>query len=305
MATTSDYLAAPFSERFPSRAVQWRLRTRTLALPPRPLLMGIVNVTPDSFSDGGMFLRRDAAVAHALQLVADGADILDIGGESTRPYAEPVDEREELRRVLPVLEELRRLTNVPISIDTSKAAVAREALQMGAEIINDVTGLEGDPRMVETAAEFSAGVCAMHMQGTPQTMQDAPAYADVVVEIYDYLQRRKDALVAAGIAADRICLDPGIGFGKTHQHNLTLVANCYRLHALECPLLVGASRKGFIAKILGNKEADRLYGTIGVALSLAAQGVQILRVHDVRAVREAILLFKACGGIDGQAANVE
>jgi dihydropteroate synthase len=259
--------------------------------------MGIVNVTPDSFSDGGSFLDTSAAVEHALRLCAEGADILDIGGESTRPYADPVSEQDELRRVVPVLERLVGLTDVPISIDTSKAAVARAALELGAEIINDVTGLEGDPRMLPTAVETSAGVCAMHMQGTPRTMQDAPAYEDVVAEIHEYLSKRKKSLAGAGMDPERICLDPGIGFGKSHQHNLTLAANCHRFHDLGCPLLVGHSRKGFIANVLADKEADRLYGTIGVSLSLAGQGVQILRVHDVRPVREALLLFEASGGM--------
>jgi dihydropteroate synthase len=267
--------------------------------------MGIVNVTPDSFSDGGLFLDAQAAVDHALQLVDEGADILDVGGESTRPYSEPVGEREELRRVLPVLEALVRQTEIPLSIDTSKSAVAREALQLGAQIVNDVTGLTGDPRMLETALEHSAAVCAMHMQGTPQTMQDAPAYEDVVAEVYLFLQHRREALLASGVAPGRICLDPGIGFGKTHQHNLTLLANCHRFHGLGCPVLVGASRKGFVAKVLGNKETDRLYGTIGVALRLAAQGVQILRVHDIRPLREALAVFEACGGIDGNLAEIE
>ena len=265
--------------------------------------MGIVNVTPDSFSDGGLFLDAQAAVDHALHLVDEGADILDVGGESTRPYSTPVDEAEELRRVVPVIEALARRTSVPISIDTSKSAVARAALDLGAEIVNDVTGLTGDPHMIQTAIAASAGICAMHMQGTPQTMQDAPTYHDVVSEIYDYFRERKESLTAAGLDPARICLDPGIGFGKTHQHNLTLLANCRRLHELGSPLLVGPSRKGFIAKVIGcaaAQETDRLYGTIGVALSLASQGVQILRVHDVRPVREALELYEACGGIDGR-----
>lgn len=262
--------------------------------------MGIVNVTPDSFSDGGQFSDSQAAVNHALELAAEGADILDLGGESTRPYSEPVSVDEELRRVMPVLEAILQQASIPVSIDTSKAAVARSALAAGAEIINDVTGLDGDPQMVQLAVETGAGVCAMHMQGTPQTMQNEPVYGDVVEEILDYLRQRRDRLIAAGVEPDRICLDPGIGFGKTHQHNLTLMANCWRFHELGCPLLVGHSRKGFIAKVLGDKEANRTAGTIGGALSLAAQGVQIIRVHDVQAVRQALLLFEATGGIDGQ-----
>ena len=290
-------VSALSSPQNPQRAAQWKLRTKTLALPRRPLLMGIINVTPDSFSDGGAFLKTEQAVEHALQLVEDGADILDIGGESTRPYSAPVPAQDESDRVLPVITRLTAQTDVPISIDTSKAAVARAGIGAGAEIINDVTGLEGDPEMVAVAAEAGAGVCAMHMQGTPQTMQDDPHYDDVVEEILQYLRARRDGLVAAGIDAERICLDPGIGFGKTHQHNLTLLAGCGRFHALNCPLLVGHSRKGFIGKVLGEKGADRAAATIGVSLALAGQGVQILRVHDVRTVRDALVLFEACGGL--------
>ena len=265
--------------------------------------MGIVNVTPDSFSDGGRFASAAAAVEHGLRLVDEGADLLDIGGESTRPYADPVDVEEELRRTIDVVAELTKRTAVPISIDTSKARVAREALAAGAEIINDVTGLEGDPAMLEVAAASKAGVCAMHMQGTPRTMQDAPRYADVVAEIHDYLRARRDKLEAAGIARERIALDPGIGFGKTHEHNLTLVAQAGKFLDLGCPLLVGHSRKGFIGKVLSLEKPEwrkpdriemaRTFGTLGVSLALAAQGVQILRVHDVAATRQALALFAA------------
>lgn len=263
--------------------------------------MGILNVTPDSFSDGGRYLAAEQAIAHGLRLVAEGADILDIGGESTRPYSDPVAAEEELRRVLPVIETLARRTSIPISIDTFKAQVAAAAIEAGAEIINDISGLEGDPAMLPVAQQTGAGLCVMHMQGTPQTMQDNPTYDDVVEDVFDYLRARRDALLAAGIERERICLDPGIGFGKTHQHNLTLAAHASRYHDLGCPVLIGHSRKGFIGKVLGDKEADRQYGTIGVALALAAQGVQIIRVHDVKGVREALLLFEAAGGIDGQA----
>ncbi|MEZ6113445.1 MAG: dihydropteroate synthase [Pirellulaceae bacterium] len=283
-----------------SRANVWRLRNRTLTCDQRPLVMGIVNVTPDSFSDGGQFLDPSAAIDHALRLVAEGADILDVGGESTRPYSTPVDAAEERRRTEAVVRGIRERTSVPVSIDTSKASVAAAALDAGAEIINDITGLTGDPTMLDLARRTQAGVCAMHMQGTPQTMQDDPRYNDVVAEIHAYLAERRDALLQAGLERDRICLDPGIGFGKSHQHNLTLMANCWRFHSLGQPLLVGHSRKGFIGKLLGDKDADRTAGTIGAALSLARQQIQIIRVHDVRPVREALLLFDACGGIDGQ-----
>jgi dihydropteroate synthase len=288
------------SPQYPDRARQWKLRTVDLQVATRPLLMGIVNVTPDSFSDGGEFVETDAAVQHALSLSEAGADILDIGGESTRPYSDPVTEDEELHRVLPVVTELAQRTKTPISIDTSKASVAAACVNAGAQIINDVTGLEGDPGMADLALQTGVGICVMHMQGTPQTMQDDPNYQDVVQDILTYLRGRRDALRAAGIAPERICLDPGIGFGKTHQHNLQLLAGCWHFHELGCPILVGPSRKGFLGKVLGNKDADRTAATIGVALALARQGVQIIRVHDVQPVREALLLFEATGGIDGQ-----
>jgi dihydropteroate synthase len=280
-----------------SRASRWKLSRRTIEFSDRPLLMGIVNVTPDSFSDGGRFFDPGAAVGHALQLIVDGADLIDIGGESTRPYSEPVSAADELRRVLPVVEQLKCQTDIPISTDTSKAEVARAAIDAGAEIINDITGLTGDPAMIDVAVKSAAGVCVMHMQGTPQTMQDNPTYRDVVAEVRDYLRERRDALVAAGISQDRICLDPGIGFGKTHEHNITLMRQCYEFHELGCPLLVGHSRKGFLGKLIGNKESDRTNATVGAALALAVQGVQIIRVHEVRPVREALLAFEGTGGL--------
>ena len=278
------------------RATLWRLRTRTLQWGARPLLMGIVNATPDSFSDGGKFFDPEAAVARGLQLAADGADLLDVGGESTRPYADPVDAAEELRRTTPVVERLVRESGVPVSIDTSKAIVAAAALDAGAEAVNDVTGLAGDPAMLPLAVDSGAGVCAMHMRGTPQTMQDDPQYEDVIAEIRAYLRQRRDALLAAGIVPERICLDPGIGFGKTHEHNIALMAACWQFHELGCPLLVGHSRKGFLGKLIGDKEADRTAATVGGALALAVQGVQVIRVHDVRPIREALLAYVACGG---------
>jgi dihydropteroate synthase len=290
------------AERYPRRATVWQLRSRTLAFGTRPLLMGIVNVTPDSFSDGGKFLSHQRAIGHAEQLIEDGADIIDIGGESTRPYSTPVSAVEELERVLPVLQAIA--PRGIVSIDTSKAFVARAALDAGAEVINDITGL-ASADMLSLALESRAGVCVMHMQGNPQTMQDDPHYADVVDDIYRWLEQRRDALLSAGLARERLCLDPGIGFGKTHQHNLTLAANCWRFHELGCPLLVGHSRKGFIGKVLGDKEADRTFGTLGISLALASQGMQILRVHDVKSTREALQLFEAAGGIDGRATNIE
>jgi dihydropteroate synthase len=198
---------------------------------------------------------------------------------------------------MPVVEPLCRRTDVPVSIDTSKAAVARAALAAGAEILNDVTGLEGDAGMLPLAHQSGAGVCVMHMQGTPQTMQDDPTYEDVVGEVLDYLRTRRDALETAGITRERIALDPGIGFGKRTGHVLELLRDARRFHELGCPVLVGHSRKGFLGKVLGDKALDPTAGTVGVALALARQGVQILRVHDVRQVREALLLFEAAGGL--------
>jgi dihydropteroate synthase len=293
------------AQRFPGRAQLWQLRTRRLALPRRPLLMGILNVTPDSFSDGGSFLDQRAAVDRALRMEAEGADLVDVGGESTRPYSAPLDVKTELARVMPVLEALAPRLRIPISIDTRKAAVAREAIAAGAEVINDVSALRADPAMLPLALESGSGLCVMHMQGTPQTMQDNPTYDDVVEEVLAFLRTRRDELVAEGIDGPRIALDPGIGFGKSHAHNLELAANCWRMHELGSPALVGHSRKAFIGKLLGDQAADRTAGTIGIALALARQGVQIIRVHDVAPVRQALVLYEAAGGIDGRTAGLE
>jgi dihydropteroate synthase len=286
---------------FPGTPSHWRLRSTRLALPGTdgrtlPLLMGIVNVTPDSFSDGGRHAAVEAAVAHGTALVDQGADILDVGGESTRPFSEPVPLDEELRRVTEVVRQLAARAGVPVSIDTSKAAVAARAIDLGAEIINDVTGLEGDPDMLRVAVASGAGVCAMHMQGTPQTMQVAPRYADVVGEIHGYLAQRRDALLAAGVPLERICLDPGIGFGKTHEHNVELMAAAGRFLDLGTPILVGHSRKGFIGKMIERKLGrpatleERDGGTAGAACALADAGVQVIRVHAVGLVRAALEL---------------
>ncbi len=235
-----------------------------------------------------------------MRLAAEGADLIDIGGESTRPYATPVPLEEELRRVLPVVAGVCRQCSVPVSIDTSKAVVAREALARGAEIINDVTALTGDPDMLGVAVESRAAVCTMHMQGTPQTMQQNPTYIDVVADVLEFLRGRVEALMRAGIERGRIAVDPGIGFGKTAQHNLTLLANAWQFHSLGCPVLVGPSRKSFIGHVIGDPQADRTPGTIGVCLALALQEVQVLRVHDVGAVRQALRVFEATGGLAGR-----
>jgi dihydropteroate synthase len=271
----------------------WQLRTRRLEFGPIPLLMGIVNVTPDSFYDGGKYFDPKAAVDHAFQLVAEGADLLDIGGESTRPYATPVPLAEELRRVIPVVAEVASQVKVPISVDTYKAQVAREAIAAGAEVVNDITALRGDPEMLAVVAESGAGVCLMHMQGTPQTMQDAPFYVDVLREVRDFLASVRDRTVAAGVSPDRIALDPGIGFGKRLEHNLALLRGIETFHELGCPVLVGPSRKRFIGELAGDMQVDRLPGTIATVLFVAMKGVQIIRVHDVGAVRQALRVFAA------------
>ncbi|TWT88385.1 Dihydropteroate synthase [Pseudobythopirellula maris] len=284
-------------------ATDWKLRTKTLAVREgdAPLLVGVVNVTPDSFSDGGRFFGSggfdpERAIEHGLRLAGEGAALLDVGGESTRPGAEPVSAKEELGRVLPVVEGLVRQLDTPISIDTSKASVARAVLEAGVEVVNDVTGLEGDADMLALAADAGAGVCVMHMRGEPRTMQRDPQYTDVATEVAAYLSGRLDALTAAGVAPERICLDPGLGFGKTTAHNLELVHRLDELHALGQPLLVGHSRKRFLGEIIGDMEADRTAATIGAAVALASAGVQLIRVHDVRPVREALLAWRACWG---------
>ncbi len=279
---------------------EWRLRTRTIPLPKSgnlPLVMGIVNVTPDSFSDGGRYDHIEAAVSHGLSLIDAGADILDIGGESTRPFSEPVDSEEEWRRVGEVIRILSHDSNCPISIDTSKASVAENAISNCAEIINDVTGLEGDPAMIKIATETGAGICAMHMQGTPETMQVKPEYGNVVEEIYSYLENRRSKLVTAGVCPQSICLDPGIGFGKTHGHNIELMQKASRFLDLGCPILIGHSRKGFLGKLVKhslNRDGsihERDIATAAAACSLADQGIHILRVHDVATVRLALTAY--------------
>lgn len=286
----------------------WKTSRRTLEFNSGPRLMGILNVTPDSFSDGGRFfddlnsekLRVDAAVEAGLQMQADGADIIDIGGESTRPYSDPVSAQEELDRVVPVIQRLSPQLQIPISIDTSKAIVAQAAMAAGAEIINDVTGLQSDPAMISVALDSSAGVCVMHMQGTPQTMQDAPTYDDVVAEIRGYLIARRDACVAVGISLQSICLDPGIGFGKTHHHNFELMRGVRQFTDLGCVCLIGHSRKGFIKKRLAShfersgREYNPMAGTLGVSLAAIAAGAHVIRVHDVAETAQAIEMFNAC-----------
>ena len=282
------------------RAASWQLRTRTLRFGARPLLMGILNVTPDSFSDGGQFLDPRAAILQAEKLVADGADLIDIGGESTRPGSRPISEQEEMDRVLPVVEVVCKTVSVAVSIDTSKAAVASAAVAAGAEIINDVTALRGDPRMMDVVVRSGAGICVMHMQGTPQTMQLNPQYEDVVAEVIEFLREKRDKLISVGIAASRICVDPGIGFGKTVEHNLALLQNCSQLHELGCAVLVGYSRKSFLKHFSGERPIDPTAAGLGVACGLALHGVQMLRVHDVASVRQALALSEDVSGRNGE-----
>ena len=267
----------------------------------RPAVMGIVNVTPDSFSDGGRYLDPDAAVTHGLALVAAGADVLDVGGESTRPGAEPVDEAEERRRVLPVVRRLAAAAGVPVSVDTRKATVAAAALEAGAIIVNDVAA-GADADMFRVVVDAGAGLVVMHMQGDPRTMQHAPSYDDVVVEVGDFLVARIARAREAGVDEVSLCADPGIGFGKTGGHNLTLLARLRELvDRLDVPVLVGPSRKTFIAKLLGDDLAARDDGTLAAAVWCVDQGARIVRVHDVGAVADALRLLDVMHAIDAEA----
>jgi dihydropteroate synthase len=254
--------------------------------------MGVVNVTPDSFSDGGLFRSSDDAVAHARRLADEGAAIIDVGGESTRPGAAPVSLDEELRRVVPVLE---GLACIPVSIDTSKAEVARRALELGAEFVNDVTALRGDAALADVVAEHEAYVCLMHMQGDPGTMQSAPHYDDVVAEVFAFLEERVAFAVARGISEERICVDPGIGFGKTPDHNLELVRRLDALAPLGRPIVVGFSRKSTLARVLGDAASSRgtLSASLGAAVAAFEHGAWMLRVHDVRETVEALAVAAA------------
>jgi dihydropteroate synthase len=259
----------------------------------RPVLMGIVNVTPDSFSDGGLFDTKEAAIVQAAELATAGAAIVDVGGESTRPGSDPVDEKEELARVVPVIAGLAGLPAV-ISVDTRKAAVARAAAKQGAKILNDVSALTRDAKSLQVAVETGLSLVLMHAQGEPKTMQDNPRYADVVLEVFDYLETRIGTAVKAGIEPSRIAGDPGLGFGKTLAHNLALLAHTTLFHGLGVPLLVGGSRKRFIRGVLGGEEPhSREPGSQAVAIAAAAQGAQILRVHDVAGSRQGLTVWRA------------
>lgn len=260
----------------------------------RPQLMGILNVTPDSFSDGGQFERPEAAIAHARDMAAQGADILDIGGESTRPGAAYVSPDEEIARTAPVIAAIRSDSDVPISIDTRKAAVAQAALNAGADLVNDVYAFTHDPDLARVTAEAQAPVCLMHAQGDPEVMQDNPAYENVLLDVYDFLEERVRAAEAAGILRARIVVDPGVGFGKNVSHNLAIIAGLSVFHGLGCPVLLGASRKRFIGTIAREPDAQaRAAGSIAVALAGISQGVQFVRVHDIKETRQAFALWQA------------
>ena len=285
------------------------LKTWTCHRPPimgisfsTPKIMGILNVTPDSFSDGGQYAKSDSAFKEAREMVKAGADIIDVGGESTRPGADLISSDVEIDRTVPVIKQISQNLSKPISIDTRKAAVAKAAVAAGAGLVNDVSGFTFDDALLEFCASKKLPVCVMHAQGDPTTMQDQPKYADVLLDIYDFLHSQIAKLVAAGIPKDAIIADPGIGFGKTLQHNLTLLNKISIFHGLGVPILLGASRKGFIGKVSGEKDAQsRVGGSIAAALTAVSQGVQIVRVHDVAQTRQAFAVWQSItlGSFDG------
>jgi dihydropteroate synthase len=274
----------------------WEACGRAIVTDRVPRVMGIVNVTPDSFSDGGRARGLDEAVAHALRLVDEGADLLDVGGESSRPGALPVPLEEELRRVIPVIEVLATRVQVPISVDTTKAEVARRAIAAGASIINDIQALGGDTELAAVVAGSGVGVVLMHMAGTPQSMQAGPRYGDVVAEVRDFLARRVAAVLAVGIAPARVAIDPGIGFGKTLAHNLELLRNLDQFATLGCAVLVGTSRKGLLGTLTGRPIDQRVVASAVSSLAAAVHGADVVRVHDVGAMVDAIKIWTAIHG---------
>jgi dihydropteroate synthase len=275
----------------------WRARERTLSFEHQAQLMAVLNITPDSFSDGGVFFEPAQALAQGRRLISEGAVILDVGGESSRPGSDPVPLAEELRRVIPVIQQLRQeFPDVLLSIDTYKAETARQALAAGADIVNDITALRGDPQMVKVVKETGAGVVIMHMQGTPKTMQVAPYYRDVVAEVSSFLDERRAFACAQGVAFDRIALDPGFGFGKRDQDNMRLIQRLDAIAALGSPTVVGISRKSTLARLSGEPQlpfSERLWPTIATTCLLRLGGAQVLRVHDVRPNLEALRMTEA------------
>jgi dihydropteroate synthase len=271
----------------------WLVRDRALSLSERVLLMGVLNVTPDSFSDGGCYQSPEQAITRAFAMADEGADLVDIGGESSRPGSEPISLEEELARVLPVVVKLALRLPIPISIDTTKAEVARRCLDLGAAIINDISALRHDPGMADIVAQSGAGLVLMHMQGEPATMQDNPSYADVVGEVYEFLRRRRDAAVAAGIARERIAVDPGIGFGKRLADNMQLLARLSDLSSLGQPLVIGPSRKGFVGALLDRPVQKREWGTAAAVAAAVLQGAHIVRVHSVAEMKDVVRVSQA------------
>ena len=272
----------------------WKIGDRIFDLSRQGLIMGVLNVTPDSFSDGGNFFDAENAVEHGLRMAAEGADIVDVGGESTRPRAEAVAPEEELRRVIPVIEQLRRRSEVIISIDTSKAEVARAAIQAGASIVNDVTGGRGDEKMMPLIAEIKAAFIITHMQGTPQTMQIAPQYTNVVSEVFDFFRQQYARAIVYSIDPMAIAFDPGIGFGKTLEHNLELLAQLERLRACDRPIVIGVSRKSFLGKLINSEQmSDRLAPAVALTSLLRTRGADVLRVHDVKENVNALKVTEA------------
>ncbi|MBM3253014.1 MAG: dihydropteroate synthase [Candidatus Omnitrophica bacterium] len=255
--------------------------------------MGILNVTPDSFSDGGLYFREKDAINRALQLEEEGADIIDIGGESTRPYSKPVKINEELKRVIPVIRKLVKKIKIPISIDTYKSEVARCALEEGASLVNDISALRQDKRLVEVVKKYNVPVVLMHMKGSPQNMQDNPRYKDVVSEVINFLRKRIEYLKTNGIKEDNIIIDPGVGFGKTKAHNLEILNRLDEFKALERPILIGTSRKSFIRKVLNLEVDERVFGTAATVAVSIMKGAHIVRVHDVKAMRQVSILTDA------------
>lgn len=271
----------------------WHCGAYRLNYARRPLIMAVLNITPDSFSDGGQFFDPDQAVEQALRMEAEGADLIDMGGESTRPGAEPVSVEEEIRRVVPVVERLAKQLAIPLSIDTTKSEVARRAIEAGASIINDVSGFMRDPQMLSVAANENSGLVIMHSKGTPQTMQRHPRYRDLIGEIYHFLSDRIDAAVSQGIPRTRIVVDPGIGFGKTANHNLKILHRLGDFADLGVPLLIGPSRKSFIGRILDLPPSERLEGTAAAAAIAVFQGARIIRVHDIKPLIRVVRVAEA------------
>ncbi len=285
-------VSAP-AESFSRDELEIRARDRVIRFDAGPLVVGILNVTPDSFFDGGKYFDREAAVAHAVAMARSGADLLDIGAESSRPGSLPITEAEELRRLIPVVQAVCDAVSIPVSVDTTKASVARRALEAGARIVNDISGLRFDRDMAAVVAESGAGLVLMHMRGTPRTMQCNPVYADVVQDVKGFFAERLEAAVQAGISTEQIILDPGIGFGKLLDHNLTLLARLRELTAFGRPVMVGVSRKSFIGQVLDRPVEGRLFGTAAAVAVAVAHGAALVRVHDVAEMKDVVRIVRA------------